>query len=882
MADETPKGPDSLLPTPPPLPATLEDSSIDESIGELFAVNFLEYASYVIKDRAIPDIDDGLKPVQRRILHSLYQFDDGRFHKVANVIGHTMQFHPHGDMSIGSALVVLANKEYFIERQGNFGNIYTGDQASASRYIECRLTPLAREVLFNPEITETVPSYDGRHMEPVTLPAKVPALLMLGSDGIAVGMSTRILPHNFAELLQAQIAILEDRPFRLYPDFLTGGYMDVSDYEDGLGRVKVRALIEAVDEKTIVIREVPYGTTTEGLITSIEDATRKGKIKIASIHDYTAEKPEIEIKLQRGIYAAETIPQLFIHTDCEVNISSRLIVIREDRPVEISVSDVLRHNTNRLVAYLKWELEIELGKLHERFHEKTLAQIFIENRIYKRIEECETYQDVITEVQTGLEPFLELLRRDVTEEDIQKLLQIQIRRISLFDINKNRQELEDILAKIAEAERNLADLIGFTIRYIRDLLKRYGRGFPRRTKIDELQEIDAREVALDNIRVGHDRVKQFVGSEVRNSNKGEEPIICNEYDRLVLIRKDGAFQVIPIPEKQYVGPIKYLLKEDREQIYSLVYKDKKTRKVYAKRCRINRYVMNRDYQMAPNGCVIEYLTTNHGVVLRLDYVPNPRFSEDHVVVDFAEIDLRTVSARGFRVGKHPVDSISVVKRGSTDGPEDEAQEQQEEATPGEPTEEQPHERSAAEDGEQDRNDDHESGEDNGDWGGDDDEGGEGDDEGGEGADDEDDDGDEGGEGDDDEGGEGDDDEDDEDDDDEGGEGDDDEGDEGDGGDSDTDSGTEREDGGGEPELNEAGSPPPDSGPPAEQRSEESAGETARAWRERTTAANRVPHATEPHLQEEGESGSAGDDTAPRPARRTPPKRIDEETPFFLE
>ncbi len=650
--------------------------SDSDSLRELMASNFVEYASYVIKERAIPDVFDGLKPVQRRILWSLHILDDGRFHKVANVIGHTMQYHPHGDASIGSALVVLANKEYFIDKQGNFGNILTGDAASAARYIECRLSPLAREVLFNDEITRFIDAYDGRKKEPQSVPSKVPSLLMMGSDGIAVGMTTRVLPHNFCELLKAQIAILKNQSFKLYPDFLAGGLMDVSDYQDGNGRVKLRARIEEVNDKTLVIREVPPTVTTETLMSSIEDAVRKGKIKVAEINDYTGEQVEIEISLPRGVYAKNTKKQLYAYTNCEISLSATLIVIHENRPVQMSVSEVLHLNTQKLVADLKKELEIELGKLHDRFHEKTLAQIFIENRIYKRIEECDTYEAVLREVKKGLEKFRDQLRRDITDEDIEKLLQLQIRRISKFDINKNRQEIDNILKNIDETEYSLNHLTEHTINFIQALLKKYGEHYPRRTEIEDLERIDVKQVALQNVRVGHDRSHHFVGTEVKNSNRSDDPLVCTEFDRLVLLRSDGTFKVIPIPEKEYVGPVKYLLKADKEQIYCMIYRDRKTNKYYAKRFQVDSYIMDKEYKSMPKNCIIENLYTNYGVVVRCEYKPNKRLKDQYVDVDFEDIPLRSRGARGFKIADHPVASFVQLRRGSAAPPETENEEEQ--------------------------------------------------------------------------------------------------------------------------------------------------------------------------------------------------------------
>jgi len=649
-------------------PGLIADVDEADRLGRMMAFNFLEYASYVIRDRAIPDVADGLKPVQRRILHSLHNLEDGRFHKVANVIGYTMQFHPHGDASIGSALVVLANKEFFIERQGNFGNIYTGDEASAARYIECRLTPLAREVLFNRETTEFIDSYDGRNQEPVTLPAKVPVLLMLGADGIAVGMSTRVLPHNFRELLEAQVAVLRGQPFRLYPDFITGGIMDESEYDDGAGRIKLRARIEEVNEKTLAIREIPATTTTESLTASIEDAVKRGRMKLASINDYTAEKVEIELKLPRGIYAREVIPQLYAYTSCEVSISSNIVVISENMPVELTVTEVVRRSTEQLVRLLKLELEIKLGKLDERFHALTLAQLFIEHRIYKRIEEKVTYEEVLAEVYAGLAPFRDQLRRDVVDEDIEKLLQLQIRRISRFDINRNREELDRIVADMRETRHHLEHLIEYAIHYVEDLIERFAGAHPRRTEVMRLEQVDVKEVALQNIRVGHDRVNQFVGTEVRNSNRNDAPLACTEYDRLLLLRNDGALRVINLPDKLYVGQLKLCEKHNRDQVFSVLYRHKKSGVYYAKRFKVDRFVTDREYASLPEGCIIVGLYTNQGVELRLDLKPTARRQLEPVDVAFADMPLRSVTARGLKVTAHAVASGIVDKRGTSDIP----------------------------------------------------------------------------------------------------------------------------------------------------------------------------------------------------------------------
>ena len=474
-------------------------------LHKLFDSNFLEYTSYVIKERAIPSIEDGLKPVQRRILQTLFIVDDGRFHKVANVVGETMKLHPHGDASIFAALVNLSNKGFLIEQQGNFGNIHTGDQASAARYIECRLSPLAREVMFNKDLTEFVDSYDGRMTEPVTLPAKIPILLLQGADGIAVGMATRILPHNFRELLEAQIEILKGNEVTLYPDFQQQGLVDVTDYDHGNGKVRCRAEIEETNEKTVTITQIPYGTTTTSLIDSIEKATKSGKIKVLSISDYTAENVEIEIKLPRGIYAKDTIKALYAFSDCEVSLNTNLTLIKNNLPETSTVEDVIAFNTEKLVEDLKKELQIDLERHKEKLHARLLEQIFIEERLYKNIEEKRSYQDVVKTVDTSLKPYRSELLRDVTSEDVERLLEIRIKRISRYDIERQAKDIKSIRAAIKEIEKHLKDVVVFSINYLRKLLKKYGERFPRRTEITTFSEVVARKVALSNLTLGYNR-----------------------------------------------------------------------------------------------------------------------------------------------------------------------------------------------------------------------------------------------------------------------------------------------------------------------------------------------------------------------------------------
>ncbi len=657
-----------------------EDES-EDPLRTMLARNFIEYASYVVKDRAIPDVDDGLKPVQRRILHCMHRVDDGRFNKVAGIVGDTMHFHPHGDRSIGDALVVLANKKYFIESQGNFGNILTGDPAAAARYIEARLTPLAREVMFNPEITEYVDSYDGRNREPVCLPCKVPSLLMLGADGIAVGMMTRIFPHNFRELLEAQIAILENRPFQLFPDFPHGGLMDVSEYDDGAGRIRLRARIEAEGDKKIIIREIPATTTTESLIASIENAAKRGRLKIASITDYTAKNVAIEIALQRNIYAEETIRELYAYTDCEMQVNSILCVIRDNIPSVMTVSQVLRRNTEKLLDYHRQELAIALHKLEEKHQEKTLAQIFIEHRIYKRIEQCETLEKVKSEISRGLEKFRDRLRRDITEEDIEKLLQIPIRRISLFDIRKNEEELVAIAKDMEQTIYHQGHLVEYTVAYIRRLLEKHAQDFPRQTEIASFSTVNVREIARRDVKVFHDRVNYYLGTNVKPSSKDGAPVVCTAFDRLVLLRNDGSCRVISVPEKEYIGPTKYVLLADKEQIYSILYRDRLEGTWFAKRFRIGQFMLGKEYHVLPKNCIIENLYTNSGVVLSLELAANHRRSYHSVTVDFDSMQLRSRDARGFKLTHYPVTEIKVIKRGTT-APAEEQQPSPDDDKPG--------------------------------------------------------------------------------------------------------------------------------------------------------------------------------------------------------
>lgn len=615
--------------------------------------NFLEYASYVIKDRAIPDVDDGLKPVQRRVLWALYKIYDGRTHKVANVVGNTMHYHPHGNASIEDALVVLANKEYFITRQGNFGNILTGSPAAAGRYIECSLSPLGHEVLFNNDITEFIDTYDGRNIEPVVLPSKVPSLLMLGSDGIAVGMATKIMPHNFNELLEAEIAVLRGEEFKLYPDFQQGGLMDVSEYNDGNGKITLRAKIEIVG-RDLIIREIPATTSTETLVASIEKAAEKNKIKISSVNDYTTDKVEIKIVPTRGYDPEKTMRGLYMYTDCAVSLSVNMTVIRENRPVQMSVSEVLRRNASKLLEYMKRELEIDLARQEDMLHAKTLAQIFFENRIYKKIEECKSEKEEYAEVHAGLAPFRHLLRRDVTDQDIDKLIALPVRRISRFDIEKNQRDLAELCAKIEEIKKNLGSLKKYTIKYLQKLLEKYGKFFPRRTEIENFDKIDRRAAALNNIKVGWDRKNGYIGTSI----KSDDMFTCNEFDRFLCVNKTGSYKVIALPpEKLFINKLYDFRKYNASTEFGIIYRESESGKYYGKRTSIGGFILDKEYNLCPNGCKLELLTPRADAIYTL-LVAGPRNKPQTIELNLMELPVRTPKARGILVASKPIVKIT--------------------------------------------------------------------------------------------------------------------------------------------------------------------------------------------------------------------------------
>ncbi len=625
----------------------------EDPLKDLVNDNFLQYASYVIRDRAIPQLEDGLKPVQRRILHALYEKDDGRFNKVANIVGHAMQYHPHGDASIEEALVNLTNKSYLIEGQGNFGNIFTGDPPAASRYIECRLTELARHEIFNPKLTTYVPSYDGRNREPLLLPSKLPLLLMLGSEGIAVGLSTRVLPHNFIELLKAQIAILQDKRFRLLPDFPQGGLMDASEYDRGNGKIKLRAKIEQRESNKLVIREIPFSTTTESVIASIEEAARKRRIKIRSISDFTAAQVEIVVTLSPGEDSQKAITALYHFTQCEVTIHSNIVVIQGDRPVQMDVEEVIRFNTSQLVSLLKKELELRRTELQDDLHWKSLVQIFIENRIYKRIEECETYEAVQQAVLKGLQPFRNQLTRDLTMEDVEMLLGLQIKRISKFDLKKNEEDKLKINLQLKEVEQHLKKLTKYAIDYLQQLIDKYSKQYKRKTHFTTAEEIDVRELTANELAIAYDRERGFLGYQI----KVEPAFRCSPLDRLILVWENGRYQMIAPPDKLFVDQnLAYFAIFDREKIFTLVYSTPQA--TFLKRFAFGGAIMNRDYHCTQENAKIRLLTDRPVTEIRLKYRHAKGARTDEQSFSVGDFAIRGPKTLGNQVTKRTVTSVT--------------------------------------------------------------------------------------------------------------------------------------------------------------------------------------------------------------------------------
>ena len=632
---------------------------------------FLEYASYVILERAVPAVEDGLKPVQRRILHALKEMDDGRFNKVANVIGQTMQYHPHGDASINDAIVNLGQKELLFDCQGNWGDNRTGDSAAAARYIEVRLSKFASDVVFNNQTTEWQMSYDGRKREPITLPIKFPLLLAQGVEGIAVGLATKIMPHNFCEIIQASIDILNNKKVELYPDFLLGGMMDASNYNDGLrgGKIRIRAKIDELDKKTLVITEIPYTTTTTSLIDSIIKANDTGKIKIKKVIDNTAKDVEIQIQLAPGISPDVTIDALYAFTDCEVSISPNACVIIEDKPHFMGVGEILRVSTNQTVDLLRQELEIRKGELMERVLFSSLEKIFIENRIYRDIEECETFELVIQTVDKGLEPYKKDFYREITEEDILRLLEIRIKRISKFDSFKADELMKRLLDELAEVEDHLANLIRFAIDYFKNLLAKYGKGRERRTEIKNFNTISATVVAAANQKLYVNREDGFIGYGLK---KDEYVMDCSDIDDIIVFRSNGTCVVTKVQEKVFVGrDIIYCCvfkKNDDRKVYNLVYLDGKSGTSYVKRFKVTSVTRDREYKVSSDHAKskLTYFSANENgeaEVIQISLTANCTAKIKQFDYDFAKLAIKGRESLGNMLTKYPVRKITMKSAG---------------------------------------------------------------------------------------------------------------------------------------------------------------------------------------------------------------------------
>ena len=632
---------------------------------------FLDYASYVILERAVPAIEDGFKPVQRRIMHSLKELDDGRYNKVANIVGHTMQYHPHGDASIGDAMVQIGQRELLIDCQGNWGNILTGDSAAASRYIEARLSKFALEVLYSPKITDWGVSYDGRRAEPNNLPVKFPLLLAQGAEGIAVGLSMKVLPHNFNELIDCSIKILKGKPFTLYPDFMTQGIADISNYNDGLrgGRVRVRAKISQLDKNTLVITQIPFSTNTTTLIDSILKANDKGKIKIKKIEDNTAADVEILIHLFPGVSPDKTIDALFAFTACETSIAPLGCVIEDNKPLFVGVSDMLRISTNRTVQLLKSELEIQLSELEEQWHFLSLERIFIENKIYRDIEEMTTRETVIKAVDDGLKPHIKHLKRAVTEDDILRLLDIRIMRISKFDSNKAQDKIESLEGDIDQVKHHLEHLIDFAIAYFTKLKEKYGKGRERQTELRIFDDIEATKVVLRNTKLYVNKEEGFVGTSLK---KDEYVTDCSDIDDVIVFLRDGKMMITKVDAKTFVGKdiihIAIFDKSDKRTIYNMIYRDGKSGPSYIKRFNVSGVTRDKAYDLTNEtaGSQVLYFSCNPNgeaevitILLRqIGTVKKLKFD-----IDFANLAIKGRSSKGNLVTKYPIKKIELKEKG---------------------------------------------------------------------------------------------------------------------------------------------------------------------------------------------------------------------------
>lgn len=626
---------------------------------------FLDYASYVILERAVPEITDGLKPVQRRILHAMYRLDDGRYNKVANLIGNTMQFHPHGDASIGDALIQLGQKELLIDTQGNWGNTLTGDSAAAPRYIEARLSSFAKEVIFNPKTTNWKLSYDGRNKEPVTLPVKFPLLLAQGVEGIAVGLASKILPHNFIELIDASIRYLKGKDFDLFPDFLTGGMADFSRYNEGLrgGKIRVRAKISQRDKKTLSINEIPYGTTTSSLIDSIVTASEKGKIKIKKIDDNTAENVEIVIHLPSNVSPDQTIDALYAFTNCEVSISPNSCVILENKPHFLSVKSILKNNTDQTVNLLKKELEIRLSELEDQWHNASLEKIFIENRIYLKIEDCETWNCVLNTISKGLEPFIKVLKRPVTEDDIIRLTEIKIKRISKYNAFKANNQIKGVEDEIVEVQNHLNHLIDYAINYFKQIKKKYGKGRERKTEIRNFDTIQASRVAVSNQKLYVNREEGFAGTGLKKDEFVSE---CSDLDDIIAFRENGTFIVTKVASKVFVGKgiihISVFRKNDDRTIYNMIYRDGKLGNYYVKRFAVKGVTRDKEYNLTKgsDGSKVVYFSANpngEAEKVRINLRPRPKMKKTNLDFDFSSLIIKGRSSQGNIISRTPIRNI---------------------------------------------------------------------------------------------------------------------------------------------------------------------------------------------------------------------------------
>lgn len=627
---------------------------------------FLDYASYVILERAVPDINDGLKPVQRRIMHAMKNLDDGRYNKVANIIGHTMQYHPHGDASIGDALVQLGQKELLIDAQGNWGNTLTGDSAAAARYIEARLSKFANEVVFNAKTTDWKLSYDGRNKEPVDLPIKFPLLLAQGVEGIAVGLASKILPHNFNELIDASIKCLKNEDFELFPDFLTGGLADCSKYNEGLrgGKVRLRAKISQIDRKMLVINEIPYGTTTTSLIESIINANDKGKIKVKKIDDNTAEKVEIVINLASGVSPDQTIDALYAFTQCEVSISPNSCLIVDGKPAFWSVHKILEYNTNRTLELLRQELLIRLQELENDWHHSSLEKIFIENRIYRDIEQSETWEEVILAIDAGLKPFAKNLRKPVTTDDIARLTEIKIKRISKYNTFKADEHIRLVEEEMDEVNNHLEHIVDYTINFFRQIKKKYGTGRERKTELRSFDTIEAAAVAANNEKLYVNRVEGFAGTSLK---KDEFVCDCSDLDDIIVFRDNGTFIVTKVTPKSFVGEniiyIDVFRKNDERTTYNLVYRNGRKGPWLIKRFAVLGVTRDKEYDLTagtPDSKVVYFTANPNGEAetIKILLRPKPKLKKTSFEFDFAELAIKGRNAKGNILTKHPVKQIT--------------------------------------------------------------------------------------------------------------------------------------------------------------------------------------------------------------------------------